>query len=86
MENIGYLDFSVVNNTLFSYDSHGEHVQLEFDPMEPQKCIETIATVIQQNGLTRVICNKLGYGLCGSISQQLKAKYNNNNCFFELND
>lgn len=84
---IAYLDFSVVNPTLFKYvDKFGNEQEEQFDPQEPQECIKSIATLIQLNGIEKVICNKIGYGLCGSISQQLKTSYGNNNCYFELND
>jgi len=86
MEKCGYLDFTVINPTLFTFtDDEGTTRHYEFDPQEPKDTIETVGTLIQQFGLTKVICNKIGYGICGSISQYLKTKYNNNKCLFELN-
>ena len=73
MDKIGYLDFSVVNPTLFTFvDDSGTEHRYEFEVQEPQDCIKTVATLIQQHGLTKVVCNKIGYGLCGSISQHLQ--------------
>ena len=87
MDKIGYLDFSVVNPTLFTFvDEGGTEHRYEFEVQEPQDCIKTVATLIQQHGLTKVVCNKIGYGLCGSISQHLRTVYGNTNCFFELNE
>ena len=87
MENIGYLDFSAVSPTVFTFDDdQGTHREYHFEAQDPQTCIKSIATLIQEHGLTRVVCNKIGYGLCGSISQYLKATYGNTKCYFELND
>jgi len=85
---VAYLNFSVVENTLFSYydPQTDDRVEVQFDPMEPHKAIEAIASIIQKCGIEKVICNKIGYGLCGSISQYLRTTYNNASCFFELND
>lgn len=86
MDTIGYLNFSVVNPTLFTFeDAEGTQRHYEFEPQEPQECIKAVATLIQQHGITKVVCNKIGYGLCGSISQYLKTTFGNNNCQFELN-
>ena len=84
----GYLNFSVVADTIFSYYDTEEQVRKEiaFDPIEPEDCIKAVAAIIQKYGIETVVCNKIGYGLCGSISQYLKSTYNNNTCFFELND
>lgn len=87
MQNIGYLNFSVTSPTLFSFvDAENTQHSYDFDPQEPQSCIEAVAALIQQHGLTRVICNKTGFGLCGSISAFLKSKYSNNSCTFELDE
>ena len=81
-EKYGYLHFSVTADTIFSFDGQ----EFYFDPQDPERQINAIATLIQQNGITHVICNKIGFGLCGSISQHLKTKYNNYNCQFALNE
>lgn len=86
MEKIGYFNFDVVNPTLFTFvDENGQEHRYEFDVQEPQECIRTVSTFIQQQGIKKVVCNKMAYGLCGSISQYLKTNYNNYNCQFELN-
>ena len=83
-----YLNFSVTEHTVFSFFDTDLDLRrtIEFDPLEPQECIKAVASLIQKYGITKVYCNKIGYGLCGSISQYLKTNYSNDTCFFELND
>lgn len=85
MGKVGYLNFSAVSSTLFTIMDGDQQTDYEFNQLEPQACIETIATLIQQHGLEEVVCNKMGYGLGASISHQLKTKYGNFNCTFKMN-
>lgn len=86
MNNTGYLAFFATSNTLFTYvDADGQSHEMQFDPTDPQAAIDVISTIIQQQGLTHVGCNYMGYGLCGCIAHQLRTKYGNTHCEFTLN-